>query len=161
MTDTIFDGHDHGRCQGMALDAVDAQCAARGLRLTPVRRDVLEILLKSHRALGAYDLLDELKARGHKAQPPVAYRALDFLLSNGFVHKIEQRNAYVACCQPGKAHAPGFMICRGCDLVAELPSPDPQDSVMVAARQIGFAVERTVVEAEGLCPACKREEEEA
>ena len=99
-----FSRHDHNRCQRAALDAVQAVCDARGLRLTPVRRRVLEILLEGHSALGAYEVLRRLTGEGGAPQPPVAYRALDFLVANGFAHRIERLNAYVACCVPGQGH---------------------------------------------------------
>lgn len=149
-----FADHDHGDCVAQALAAVDAQCAEQGLRLTPVRRKVLELLLQEHRALGAYAILDLLRDAGFGSQPPVAYRALDFLSENGFVHKIERLNAFVACAHPGQSHSPAFMICRLCDAVAEAQSTPARDGLGEAARAAGFQIEKTVMEAEGVCPAC-------
>ncbi len=122
--------------------------------MTPVRRKVLELLLEEHRALGAYAILDMLSEAGFGSQPPVAYRALDFLAEHGFVHKIERLNAFVACAHPGEAHSPAFMICRVCDAVAEAQSAPTKGALGTAARATGFQIERTVVEAEGVCPAC-------
>ncbi|WP_275393121.1 transcriptional repressor [Aliiroseovarius sp. Z3] len=150
-----FKAHDHAACVSSSLDAAEAQCADKGLRLTPVRRKVLEFLLQEHRALGAYAILDLLKEAGFGSQPPVAYRALDFLVEHGFVHKIERLNAFVACAHPGKSHAPAFMICRLCDAVAETQSTLANGALDAAARAAGFQIERTVVEAEGICPKCK------
>ncbi len=149
-----FDAHDHSHCVADTLASVEAQCAAEGLRLTPVRRKVLEILLQEHKALGAYTVLDLLRDAGFGSQPPVAYRALDFLVKHGFVHKIERLNAFIACVHPGEIHAPAFMICRKCDLVAEASSSAANSALDAAATASGFQIERTVVEAEGLCPAC-------
>jgi len=149
-----FAHHDHGACVSAALDAVDTRCAAEGLRLTPVRRKVLELLLQEHRALGAYAILDRLAEGGFGSQPPVAYRALDFLVQHGFAHKIERLNAFIACTEPNHAHAPAFMICRLCDAVAETQSSPARGALGDAARASGFQIERTVVEAEGVCPAC-------
>ncbi len=149
-----FQQHDHGACVSDALAAADARCAESGLRLTPVRRKVLELLLKEHRALGAYAILDHLRDAGFGSQPPVAYRALDFLAEHGFVHKIERLNAFVACAHPNATHSPAFMICRACDAVAEAQSTPTKGSLGDAARAAGFQIEKTVVEAEGLCPAC-------
>ena len=98
--------HDHAGCIARAMAHVDAHCAADGLQLTPVRRRVLEILLEQHRALGAYEILDRLRAEGLGSQPPVAYRALDFLMKAGFVHRIETLNAFVACTGRGRATSP-------------------------------------------------------
>lgn len=149
-----FQEHDHQTCVETALTSVEARCSAEGLRLTPVRRKVLEMLLQEHRALGAYAILDWLRAEGFGSQPPVAYRALDFLVQNGFVHKIERLNAFVACSHPGQSHSPAFMICRKCDAVAEAQSAPTKGVLGAAARAAGFEIERTVVEAEGICPDC-------
>jgi Fur family zinc uptake transcriptional regulator len=150
-----FEKHDHAACVGDALAEADRRCAAEGLRLTPVRRKVLELLLKEHRALGAYAILDQLRAAGFGSQPPVAYRALDFLTQHGFAHKIERLNAFVACAHPSESHAPAFMICRLCDAVAEAQSTPAKGALGDAARAAGFQIEKTVVEAEGVCPACR------
>ncbi|MBT8459679.1 MAG: transcriptional repressor [Boseongicola sp.] len=151
-----FETHDHTACVGAALDAADARCATEGLRLTPVRRKVLELLLQEHRALGAYAILDLLRDAGFGSQPPVAYRALDFLAEHGFVHKIERLNAFVACAHPGKSHVPAFMICRLCDGVAEAQSVSTNGALDAAARAAGFQIEQIVVEAEGICPKCAK-----
>jgi Fur family zinc uptake transcriptional regulator len=149
-----FDAHDHDQCVATAITEAEAQCAATGARFTPVRRAALEILLREHRALGAYELLDRLRDSGFGSQPPVAYRALDFLVENGFVHKIERLNAFVACAHPGASHSPAFLICRKCDAVAEAHSAPARGTLGEAARATGFKIERTVVEALGVCPSC-------
>lgn len=154
MTVHGFDRHDHSSCIAEAIASVEARCAEKGLQLTPVRRRVLEILLQQHRAMGAYDILPMLAEEGLGKQPPVIYRALDFLTSNGFVHKIERLNAYIACSHPGENHAPAFMICRECDLVVETQGR-PAAAFKATAKDIGFQIEATVIEAEGLCPNCQ------
>ena len=130
----------------------ESTCADRKVQLTPVRRRVLEILLESHAAMGAYDVLARLDAEGLGSKPPVAYRALGFLVEQGFVHRIERLNAFVACAHPGASHDPAFMICRGCGKVAEAQA---NAALADPAAQSGFVVEQTVIEAEGLCPACQ------
>ncbi len=149
-----FSDHDHTICVSDALAVAEARCKEEGLRLTPVRRKVLEILLQEHRALGAYAILDRLKEDGFGSQPPVAYRALDFLVLHGFAHKIERMNAFTACTDPENAHTPAFMICRLCDAVAETQSSPAKGALEDAARTTGFQIEHTTVEAEGICPAC-------
>lgn len=151
-----FSDHDHSACVKNAITEAEDQCASNGLRLTPVRRKVLELLLSEHRALGAYAILDLLRDAGFGSQPPVAYRALDFLASHGFVHKIERLNAFVACSNPGANHSPAFLICRECDAVAEAQSKPLKSVLGEAANATGFEIERTVVEAEGLCPSCAK-----
>lgn len=149
-----FEHHDHAICVSDGMAAAETRCEKEGLRFTSVRRKTLEILLQEHRALGAYEVLDRLREAGFGSQPPVAYRALDFLVNNGFVHKIEKLNAFIACANPGAAHFPAFMICRSCDSVAETQSMPARGALGDAAKAAGFVIERTVVEAEGLCPTC-------
>lgn len=150
-----FSPHDHAHCVASALRAAENRCAQDGLRLTKVRRKVLELLLQQHRALGAYAILDLLRAEGFASQPPVAYRALDFLSQNGFVHRIERLNAFIACSNPAAPHSPAFMICRKCNAVAEAVTSPQKGILGTAAKAAGFQIERTVVEAEGICPACQ------
>ena len=153
--DTIgFARHDHRSCVHTALAAVEAHCAAKKLQFTPVRRRVLEILLSEHRAMGAYDILDVLRAEGMGSQPPVAYRALEFLTTHRFVHKIERLNAFIACTHPGETHTPAFLICRACDAVAEAQAEPTRGMLGHAADAAGFAIEQAVIEAVGLCPNC-------
>ncbi len=153
-TATGFAPHDHAGCVQTGLEIAQARCAQEGLRLTPVRRKVLEVLLQEHRALGAYAILDLLRAAGFASQPPVAYRALEFLTSNGFAHKIERLNAFVACAHPSQEHAPTFMICRICETVAEAPAVLEKTALEEIADTAGFRIEKAIIEAEGICPTC-------
>lgn len=153
--DLAFAAHDHAHCSADALSRAEALVAEKGLRLTPVRRRVLEILLEEHRALGAYDVLTRLAAEGLGNQPPVAYRALDFLEEQGFAHRIRRLNAFTACMHPGEAHQPAFLICRGCNVVAEAPAAPVMAALQQAAGQSGFVIERSTIEALGLCPSCQ------
>ena len=150
-----FEKHDHHACIADAVAATEATCHAQGLKLTAQRRRVLEILLDEHKAMGAYDILEVLRRDGLAAQPPVAYRALDFLVEHGFAHKVERLNAFIACAHPGQNHAPAFLICRLCKGVAETPSSTPRSALCDIAQAAGFEVEATVVEAVGLCPSCR------
>jgi Fur family zinc uptake transcriptional regulator len=149
-----FEAHDHGRCAGSALAHAERLTREKGLRFTPVRRRALEILLEEHRAIGAYELLERLSAEGFGAQPPVAYRALDFLVEHGFAHRIRRLNAYTACANPGEAHSPAFFICDDCASVAEAPGAGIRRATEAAAEDMGFTVRRVSVEVVGLCPAC-------
>lgn len=150
-----FASHDHSHCAGETLARAEAEAARLGLRLTPVRHRVLEILLEAHRAMGAYEVLDRLAAEGFGNQPPVAYRALEFLVENGLAHRVRRLNAFAACMHPGEVHAPVFLICRACDAVAEAPGAPVRAALDAGAEALGFTVERASIEAVGLCPACK------
>ncbi len=138
------------------MASAEASCADDGLRFTPVRRAALEILLGGHKAMGAYAVLERLRELGFGSQPAVAYRALDFLVSHGFAHKVERLNAFIACAAPGHDHTPAFMICRVCDTVAEAPSAPARGALAREAEASGFVIERTVIEAEGVCPSCTK-----
>ena len=137
-----------------SIQEAEHYCQENGLNFTPVRRKVLEILLQKNTAIGAYEILDLLREAGFKNQPPVAYRALDFLVQNGFAHKIEQLNSFIGCTHPGKDHSPAFMICRNCDSVSEEEALTRNFSVSQIASKAGFTVEKAVIEARGLCHSC-------
>lgn len=153
--DAAFSPHDHSNCAGDVLAQAEVLVVARGVRLTPVRRRVLEILLEAHRAMGAYDVLQRLSAEGFGNQPPVAYRALEFLVDNGLAHRISRLNAFTACMHPGKEHSPAFLICRLCDAVAEASAAPVRAALDKAALGLGFTIERSTIEAVGLCPVCQ------
>ncbi len=158
-----FSKHDHAACASAALGVAAARAERAGARLTPVRRRVLELLLEEHRALGAYELLERLVAEGHPRQPPLIYRALEFLETIGLVHRIERLNAYVACALPGEAlarHRPAFLICESCRAVAELPAAALARQIGREARKLGFEVAHANLEALGRCPSCAHEGEQ-
>ncbi|MCU0828718.1 MAG: transcriptional repressor [Tabrizicola sp.] len=150
-----FAQHNHAHCAHDALTRAEAITKEAGVRLTPVRRRVLEILLEEHKALGAYDVLARLAAEGFGNQPPVAYRALEFLVEHGLAHRIQRLNAFTACTHIGQAHAPAFLICRSCATVAEAEAAPARAALEQSAAALGFAIERTTIEALGLCPACR------
>jgi Fur family transcriptional regulator, zinc uptake regulator len=154
--DLAFARHDHANCAADVLSRAESIAAASGARLTPVRKRVLQILLESHKAMGAYDVLQRLAEDGFGNQPPVAYRALEFLVDQGFAHRIRRLNAFAACMHPGEAHAPAFLICKSCDAVAEAPASAVRDALDRAAAAIGFEIERSNIEALGLCPTCRK-----
>jgi Fur family zinc uptake transcriptional regulator len=151
----VFAKHNHAHCADDAMARAEMLAEKAGAKLTAVRRRVLEILLESHRAIGAYEMLDRLAAEGFGRQPPVAYRALDFLVEHGLAHRIQRLNAFAACHHAGAAHEPAFLICRACGLLAEAPGLGARRALDLQAAKAGFTVERASIEALGLCPACK------
>lgn len=158
MTQTIgFMAHDHDTCVSTSLRMIREYCADQNLQLTPTREFVLHVLLEEHRAMGAYDILERLKIEGLGSQPPVVYRALDFLVGHGFVHKLERLNAFIACTHHDGDHLPAFFICSNCDTVAETTLPHLVTPVSEAAGRLNFALDRLTLEAEGLCPACQED----
>ena len=157
MAHTVFHApdHDHDRCTADALAHAEALCAKSAQRLTPIRRQVLEALLGSHKPLGAYEIIDRAD-KGARPAPITVYRALSFLREQGLVHRIESRNAFVACVNN---HASEdivvFLICERCGEVGEAPSAAIAENLKAAARAAGFTPKAPVIEISGLCAHCR------
>jgi Fur family transcriptional regulator, zinc uptake regulator len=148
--------HDHQRCASDAIAHAEALCAARKERLTPVRRRVLEALLASHQPLGAYELIDRLAVRGQRPAPITIYRALEFLREQELVHRIESRNAFIACVHSHASNDPiVFLICEKCGVVGEAASAAVADTIKNASRAVGFVPKTPVIEISGICAHCK------
>ena len=148
------DDHDHGKCVIDAIAAAEMRCAKDGRSFTRLRRRVLELVWSSHGPVGAYDLLDSLRVDHKSAAPPTVYRALEFLMDSGLIHRIESLNAYIGCGSPQHKHVGQFLICRNCSAVAELDDPGISRSVLARAGTLGFQVEQQTIEVKGLCPIC-------
>ena len=146
--------HNHATCTAELLSRAERTCERRGSRLTDQRREVLNCVAESHSAVGAYDLLERMAGHGPRPAPITVYRALDFLEAHGLVHKIESRNAFVACTHPHEGEPAAILVCEKCGLVAELDAPEMFESLQSAAKGQGFQVHRSVVELTGLCAAC-------
>ena len=146
--------HDHDHCIADALLKAEEICARKGARLTPLRRSVFEFVWESHSPVGAYDILERLNLAGSRSAPITVYRALDFLMTHGLVHRLASLNAYTGCGVPGTPHGAHFLICNGCGTVAELHDPDIDRAISYGAAQAGFAVLSPVVEVQGRCPGC-------
>lgn len=138
-----------------ALSSAQLICKKRGARLTPVRRRVLELILSSEQPTGAYALLGELQRGRGKLGPPTVYRALEFLLAHKLIHKVETSSAFIACGDIDHPHESQFVICDDCGATEELCDEDIVQSLRRLGEGRGFAVERQIVEARGLCPVCR------
>lgn len=165
MTDAErFTGHehDHDHCVADALAAAEIVCRQRGARLTDLRRRVLELVWESHAPIGAYELIDKLsRARetdgeGGRVAPPTVYRALEFLIEQGLVHRIESRNAFVGCAQPEHPHRGYFLICEACGVAHELGGGGLDANLRATARDLDFEIRRITIEVAGRCPGCRR-----
>ena len=134
---------------------VESACARQGLHLTPLRRRVLAILAESSAPLGAYAIIDQLSRReGKPIAPPTVYRTLEFFLENGFVYKIESRNAYAPCEHIGHAHHGALLLCERCGRSDEIEDVKLDRLLQEAAARAGFAPHRQMVELVGLCRDC-------
>ncbi|MEE9428553.1 MAG: Fur family transcriptional regulator [Paracoccaceae bacterium] len=151
---TAFSKHDHQSCCGDVLENADRRVKQAGLRMTPVRRRVLEILLEGHHAMGAYQVLERLAEEGFGKQPPVAYRALEFLVENGLAHRISRLNAFTACMQPSVSHSPTFFICTKCNGVAEARAQTVGNALNAVSNKMGFQIDRMSIEVMGTCETC-------
>lgn len=137
------------------LARAETLCRSRGVRLTPPRRRVLEILCASDRPLGAYEILAAMRGPGKaSAAPPTVYRALDFLLEQGLVHRLETLHAFIGCTHPDHPHSSQFLICADCGEVQELEDDALTERLGSAAAESGFRPRRPVVEVIGTCAGC-------
>lgn len=137
--------------------AVEHACQERGLRLTPIRARVLALIAEAGKPVKAYELLEWVRAtKGVGADaPPTVYRALDFLMANGFVHKLESVNAFVACHHPNSAqHSVPFLICDRCHSAVELEDREVVGQLEQRARALGFQPQAQTLEVHGLCARC-------
>ncbi len=150
-------GHDHARCAEDVIAHAEAACAAHAQRLTSVRRRVLTALASSHKPLGAYEIIALMARSGPRPAPISVYRALDFLITQGLAHRIESRNAFLACVTD---HDPAalvvFLICEHCGAVGEAPAANVGQTLAAAAKRVGFSPNMPVVEISGVCSNCKR-----
>ncbi len=150
-----WEEHDHAGCISDALHSAEEICRARGVRLTELRRRVLELVWESHKPVGAYALLEQLQQAG-KAAPPTVYRALEFLLEQGLIHRLASLNAYVGCTRPGESHSGLFLICESCRNLSELDGGAIDDAIARSSRTSGFEPTRQTVEVQGLCASCRK-----
>ncbi len=148
------DAHDHPHDARRFVRAVTEACAERGLRLTPLRLDVLELVAAAEKPVKAYDLLDQLKTDRAGAAPPTVYRALDFLLDNGFIHKLESINAYVGCHHPDESHQVPFLICDVCASATEVCDERVSELLARQANDHGFRARAQTLEVHGVCAQC-------
>jgi Fur family zinc uptake transcriptional regulator len=148
--------HNHAQCIADALGMAEAVCTKRGTRLTPIRRRVLELIWNGHKPIGAYAILDSLREGSKGAAPPTVYRALEFLMEQGLIHRIESLNAFVGCDHPEDRHVSQFLICANCSSAIEIQDRGIATAVKKSAAEAGFTVNRFTVELQGLCPVCAK-----
>ncbi|GLK57404.1 Fur family zinc uptake transcriptional regulator [Methylopila capsulata] len=154
--------HDHHVCARDVIARAEALCAARGARLTEIRRRVLEALAADHAPAGAYEVIERLAKDGERRPAPITvYRALDFLLAHGFAHRIESRNAFVACSHdhgPDARQPVVFLICERCGAVGEAATPKLGAALDELTKAAGFRPRAPVIEIAGDCAHCRAAE---
>ncbi|MBB2930364.1 Fur family transcriptional regulator [Paraburkholderia silvatlantica] len=157
--------HDHGHARShggverasveSALAMAEAYCRERGEKLTPIRRKVLELLLASGRATKAYSLLDEMRQIHPGSAPPTVYRALDFLLSAGLIHRIESINAFAVCHDLTQCQHGILVVCQQCGNVTELHEPKLRQALVAQIEAAGYRLAGDGIELKGLCAQCQ------
>lgn len=153
--------HDHSTCIDSAIAEAERLCAENGSRFTDLRRRILVMIWQGHKAVKAYDLLDQLATEGGSAKPPTVYRALDFLMEEGLVHKIESLNAYIGCPHPAESHVSEFLICDACENVQEVTAEALSKAVLSAAEESSFRIRRQTLELHGICSECQKRQKAA
>ncbi|MBS1212433.1 MAG: transctiptional regulator [Proteobacteria bacterium] len=150
-------GHDHDSCVHKAIRTAEHLCLARGARLTPIRRKVLELIWDSHKAVKAYDLLDRIRPFEYAAKPATVYRALEFLMEQGLIHRVESLNAFIGCVCSERQHEQVLLICRRCEEVEERPAPEVMNALTREIVRAGFLVHHKAIEVHGVCARCAEE----
>ncbi|MEQ1104210.1 transcriptional repressor [Acinetobacter ursingii] len=148
--------HDHLNVATRLAEA-ESLCASTGARLTPLRKEVLALILNASGPMGAYDLLAKIKSGSDRpAAPPTVYRTLDFLLEKGLIHRLTSINAYIPCCHPREGHQAAFLICNECHIVKEASSEGLLQQLHQLADSDHFNAEHTIIEISGKCQQCSK-----
>lgn len=155
--DTLHGVHDHHDTEARLVEA-EQLCLLAGSRLTPLRKEVLELILNSTGPVGAYDLLSKLKSASERpAAPPTVYRTLDFLLGKGLIHRLTSINAYIPCCHPRAGHQAAFLICTQCHIVKEASAQGLIQQLDQLAASDHFNAHHSIIEISGICQQCTQQ----
>ncbi len=155
ISNIVYEPHNHNRCIQTALKQAREVCRTKRVRLTPMRERVLSIIWQSHKPLGAYDILSMLSEPGKIVAPPTVYRALDFLMAQGLIHRIASLNAYIGCNTPEDEHLSQFLLCHQCGVALELVSGSINSAIRDNASHYGFHIDNETIEITGLCRPCQ------
>jgi len=147
--------HNHSECVSEALVTAEKLCMKRGVQLTPIRHKVLELIWESHKAVKAYELLDRLKPLQKAAKPATIYRALDFLIDQGLIHRVESLNAFVGCRCSSYQHEQLLLICKHCEEVEERSAKEVMSALLEDTQKAGFTVHSKAIEIHGICKNCQ------
>jgi Fur family zinc uptake transcriptional regulator len=146
--------HDHNLCREKALQTADRICDNRGVRLTPMRRQVLELIWESHKAIKAYDLLQRITPKVGTTKPVTVYRALNFLMEQGLIHKVESLNAFIGCRFSDHQHQQLLLTCSHCQEVEERPAEGVMEAIDRELEQASFTIYHKAIEIHGICAHC-------
>ncbi len=153
--------HNHQHCVNGALQTAQAICKSNGAKFTQLRKQVFELIWCSHRPLGAYRLMEMLsESETRRVAPPTVYRALEFLLEQGLIHRINSLNAFTGCPHPDQPHDNYFLICKRCGNAMECEQSTLQQAISNTVEPLGFKVLEANIEIVGLCQPCTSQAEE-
>ncbi len=155
---SIATGHDHQQCVAAALSTAEHLCVDRGVQLTAIRQQVLALIWENHKAVKAYELLDRIKPLQNAAKPATIYRALDFLIEQGLIHRVESLNAFVGCRCSDQQHEQLLLICKECEEVEERPAIAVMQTIAAELAAANFMVHSKAIEIHGICSKCKKGE---
>jgi len=150
----MWQRHQHSQCIKTALKKAEQVCLENQCKLTPIRKKVLELIWKSHKPVKAYDLLAQLSSEDFVEKPPTVYRALDFLIENNLIHRIESQNAYIGCSTNHTNMDSKFLICDSCNEVEELSAPKIHKTLNEVSKKQGFKPDQINIEIHGTCAQC-------
>lgn len=143
------------------LESAQAHCRAQGSRLTAQRKEVLELLLLRGGSAKAYDLQDDMSARHGRVAPSTVYRALEFLMAQHLVHRVDALNTFIVCNAEHTAHHPLLLVCSNCEVVTELHDPEAYETVRRTLRRTGSGFVESDIEVKGTCGKCGSQERRA
>ncbi|SDC17592.1 transcriptional repressor [Acinetobacter boissieri] len=153
---TVHGVHDHADLNTRLLEA-ESLCSSHHARLTPLRKEVLSLILQAQGPIGAYDILAQIKNTSDKpAAPPTVYRSLDFLLDMGLIHRLSSINAFIPCCHPREGHQAAFLICSNCKAVKEASADSALNQLYTLADSDQFKIHHTTIEISGTCNQCNQ-----
>lgn len=149
--------HNHDACISTALKQAHSVCDKEGVRLTNLRKQILELIWQNHKPLGAYTLMEMLEKSSDRKRvaPPTVYRTLDFLMEQGLIHKVHSLNAFIGCANPIQKHNDALFICRDCGHTEEVRSDTIQQAINLSASQQKFVVNDQIIEIVGRCTRCR------
>jgi Fur family zinc uptake transcriptional regulator len=153
---TTSDSHDHTCCINHALESAQTICQAKNIRLTPIRQRIFELIWSNHKTVGAYELLATLQQEDPKAKPVTIYRALDFLLEAGLIHKVASLNAFIGCSNPQTAHNSVLLICDDCHDAKEVAAQEVYEAICEIGKNNAFHPQKLTLELHGVCDDCQQ-----
>ena len=152
---SVKKNHDHRKCSKKVIQNAEETCLKFSLNFTPIRKKVLEIISSNHKPSRAYDLLEKLRDDGFCDKPPTIYRALDFLIENKIVHKLNTINAYVACFDEESEEISCFLICEMCQEIEEFHNKNLNKVLTNIGKKRGIEIKNLNLEIGFKCQECK------